>query len=160
MWRSFVAYSYISSETPHQASDIHFIVQIYVWDPFLVKVCFVMALLDYLSVQGIRCSNKRREEADQHGGKTCEIIRNLSRTNWTGSSLLSVFTALFSSCSSASWWVQVAVATDEAPVPIYDRRKPDKPLLTCVNGLSRSLFQISSDASARNRIDFSRRQMP
>ncbi|KAK6016936.1 hypothetical protein OSTOST_17576 [Ostertagia ostertagi] len=30
----------------------------------------------------------------------------------------------------------VAVATDEAAVPIYDRRKPDKPLLTCVNGLS------------------------
>ncbi|KAK6058753.1 hypothetical protein COOONC_03672 [Cooperia oncophora] len=27
----------------------------------------------------------------------------------------------------------VAVATDEAAVPIYDRRKPDKPLLTCVN---------------------------
>ncbi|RCN45931.1 WD domain, G-beta repeat protein [Ancylostoma caninum] len=27
----------------------------------------------------------------------------------------------------------VAVATDEAPVPIYDRRKADKPLLTCVN---------------------------
>ncbi|VDM52385.1 unnamed protein product [Angiostrongylus costaricensis] len=27
----------------------------------------------------------------------------------------------------------MAVATDEAPVPIYDRRKPDKPILTCVN---------------------------